>query len=130
MIFFFQFFIFASVASFWLSLDEDDDRCLAYRYTNTTNNFHPPCSVDTNNILSLGCISYDSSPSSSQSASLIKTNIPGRLFASQLMSVPGERKKKQKRKRKEKHKGDLHMLIKNEQLRPRILHQIIDQIVY
>lgn len=42
-------------------------------------NAYPPCSVDTNSILSPGCISYASSPSSSQSASLIRTRIPGRL---------------------------------------------------
>lgn len=42
---------------------------------------HPPCSVETNKTLSLGCNSYLSSPSSSQSASLIRTKIPGRLHS-------------------------------------------------
>lgn len=40
---------------------------------------YPPCRVDTKRMLSVGCISYASSPSSSQSASLISTRMPGRL---------------------------------------------------
>lgn len=40
---------------------------------------YPPCSVDTNKTLSSFFSSYRSSPSSSQSASLMRTNIPGRL---------------------------------------------------
>lgn len=42
--------------------------------------FYPPCRVDTNSTVSLGCRGYPSSPSSSQSASLMSTNIPGRLL--------------------------------------------------
>jgi hypothetical protein len=40
---------------------------------------YPPCSVDTNRMLSPFAILYFSSPSSSQSTSLIRTKIPGRL---------------------------------------------------
>ena len=42
----------------------------------------PPWSVETNRMLSPGWITYSSSPSSSQSASLIKTRIPGRRWPS------------------------------------------------
>jgi hypothetical protein len=41
--------------------------------------YYPPCSVDMNNMLSPDWISYFSSPSNSQSASLMTTRIPGRL---------------------------------------------------
>ena len=40
---------------------------------------HPPCSVDTNTMLSFDWSSYAASPSSSQSASLMSTRTPGRL---------------------------------------------------
>lgn len=40
---------------------------------------HPPCRVLTKRMLSPGCTRYASPPSSSQSASFIKTRIPGRL---------------------------------------------------
>lgn len=40
---------------------------------------HPPCNVETNTMLSLSFNSYDPSPSNSQSASLIRTRIPGLL---------------------------------------------------
>lgn len=40
---------------------------------------HPPCSVEMNRIRSLGCMTYFIRPSSSQSTSLIKHMIPGRL---------------------------------------------------
>lgn len=40
---------------------------------------YPPCSVETKRMLSPACNSYASSPSSSQSASLMRTRIPGRL---------------------------------------------------
>ena len=40
---------------------------------------HPPCNVEMNTTSSRFFSSYSSSPSSSQSASLINTNIPGRL---------------------------------------------------
>lgn len=39
----------------------------------------PPCKVETNKMLSPFCTSYWSSPSSSQSASLMSTRMPGRL---------------------------------------------------
>lgn len=40
---------------------------------------YPPWSVDTNRMLSPFFSSYEPSPSSSQSASLIRTSMPGRL---------------------------------------------------
>lgn len=40
---------------------------------------HPPCNVDTNKMLSLSASSYFSSPSNSQSESLMRTRMPGRL---------------------------------------------------
>lgn len=42
--------------------------------------FHPPCNVETKSTLSPSCSSYLSSPSNSQSASLIRTRMPGRLY--------------------------------------------------
>jgi hypothetical protein len=47
---------------------------------------YPPCSVDTKRMLSLACSAYDASPSSSQSASLMRTRIPGRLRGAGLVS--------------------------------------------
>lgn len=40
---------------------------------------HPPCNVETKTTSSPACNSYASWPSSSQSASLMRTKIPGRL---------------------------------------------------
>jgi hypothetical protein len=53
-------------------------------------NDQPPWRVETKSILSLACRAYDASPSSSQSASLMRTRIPGRLNACNVLSVSAD----------------------------------------
>jgi hypothetical protein len=53
-------------------------------------NDQPPWRVETKSILSFACRAYDASPSSSQSASLMRTRIPGRLNACSVLSVSAD----------------------------------------
>jgi hypothetical protein len=71
------------------------------------NSTQPPCRVDTKRILSLSANSYLSSPSSSQSESLIKTRMPGRLHPrhQQLDSIAA-------------NISHLHVAVQNKQLLP------------
>lgn len=56
---------------------------------------YPPWSVETNTMLSPFFISYSPSPSSSQSASLMRTSMPGRLnHVNKFVVHPGMSKSK------------------------------------
>lgn len=78
---------------------------------------HPPCNVDTKTTSSLSWSTYAPSPSSSQSESLISTNIPGRLhkisFLVFSINTRGGRDKIKKGMR-----GILHRAVEYEEILP------------
>lgn len=69
----------------------------------------PPWSVEMNTTSSPSCNAYASPPSNSQSASLIRTNIPGRLFATPLS-------KRERKKNETKKNAHSHCVIDGEEL--------------
>lgn len=78
----------------------------------------PPCRVETKRILSLLTNSYLSSPSSSQSESLMSTRIPGRLFVFTILVPP----------RTYRDLKDIHGIVENEKLLSRIFHKVFTDI--